>query len=300
MEFQKGYSQFLESLKNEGKSGTTLKNYKQDLRSYEFFLARSFSRIPTMNDVTTENIQRFLAYNQKERQLQANTCQRQYYTLSSFCSFAYRKGFIHQNEALNVERIRVKKEEPITVTEIEFAQILKQVEKKVIKRVLFFLYHTGLRISECLLLTLEDIDFENQLVHVHNGKGGKYRSVPLLPQVVDELRNYLENERPNDIDSNRLFATKRSGALSDVYVNRHLQKAVNKIGLSKKVTAHTLRHSFASNLVKKGVHHVHIQKILGHQSLASTGIYTHVDENDMEESLLKLNEEGVDINEHVS
>lgn len=148
------------------------------------------------------------------------------------------------------------------------------IDHDLIQLVVLVLYLTGLRISECLSLTTDTVDLDQKVIHVVAGKGNKDRLIPISDKLLPLLQHYLEHERP-DTDSNLFFCTKKTGKLSDVYVNRVLADAVKKLGWKKKVTAHILRHSFASQLVKKDVNLVQIQKLLGHSSLKVTSIYTH-------------------------
>lgn len=287
MELTNTFVHFNQYLRANGRSESTIEDYNKDLMLVKSFLSRELKREPTINDLTKDKIEKFLKYSQFERNNKPATCQRQYYTISSLCSFAHKTQLVNRNEAISVERIRVNKEEPKMITEEEVRVLEQAIDHPIVRCVVFFLFSTGLRISECLSLTVEDLNFETQEVQVLHGKGGKQRTVPLSPTVVERMKEYLNTIRPMT-DSDRLFATQKTGALSDVYVNRCLAKAVLELGWKKKVTCHVLRHSFASHLVKKGVHHVYIQQLLGHESLASTGIYTHVEEMDIKDQLQKL------------
>ncbi|MGJ9385240.1 tyrosine-type recombinase/integrase [Salipaludibacillus sp. CF4.18] len=289
MELQEAILLFSSTLEKQGRSKHTLKNYLMDLGLFENYLADELGRNPMMMDINTLRIKQFLTYSQKVRNNRAITCQRQYYTLSSFCSFALGQRLMSRNEALDVPRIQVEREEPSMITEEEFLLLESTIRHVIIQRVIFFLFYSGLRISECLQLNLDDADLIKQVVHVRNGKGGKYRVVPLTTEMVKILEVYIKTERPK-VESDRLFVTAKTGTLSNVYVNRHLKKAVIQLGWTKRITAHSLRHSYASHLVKQGVHHVYIQRLLGHESLHSTGIYTHVDDVEIERSIQALNE----------
>src|SRR5690606_17962462 len=134
------------------------------------------------------------------------------------------------------------------------------------------LFYTGMRIGECLNLRLGDIDLAQNTIRVVNGKGKKDRTIPINKDLAPLLAHYIAHERPA-VDTDYLFATAKSGSITAAYVNRVIKDTVTALGWTKNVTAHVLRHSFASNLIKKGVNIVHVQKLLGHSNLKVTSIY---------------------------
>lgn len=141
--------------------------------------------------------------------------------------------------------------------------------------------YTGLRVNECIHLTLQDVDFEGNNIQVINGKGGKNRTVPMNQQLKQQLQTYLAEHRPQT-DSLFFFTLKKSGTVSAQYVNRTLKGACEKAGIEKHVTSHILRHSFASYLVKKDTHVAVIQRLLGHASVKTTSVYLHVHQEDLQ------------------
>ena len=152
---------------------------------------------------------------------------------------------------------------------------------------MLFLANTGLRISECLSLTLDDVDLDKSMIRVIQGKGGKDRNVPINQTLLPLLKDYRNNWR-DAYGSDLFFATKKSGSLSNSYINTVIRNTVKKLGWKKQVSCHTLRHSFASSLVKKKVGLVEIQKLLGHSSLKVTSVYTHVDMDQLNEAVNAL------------
>lgn len=153
-----------------------------------------------------------------------------------------------------------------------------------IKLVIKTLYYTGLRINECLSLNVNDVDLQNKIIHVIGGKGNKNRDIPINNNLIPLFENYLANERPHTT-SEFFFATKKTGSLSANYVNQTLRETVEKLGWKKHITAHILRHSFASNLIKNGVSLVYVQKLLGHSNLKVTSIYTHANMEELNKSI---------------
>src|SRR5690606_12901956 len=142
-----------------------------------------------------------------------------------------------------------------------------------------------MRISECLNLHVDDVDIEKGIIRVNQGKGNKDRTIPMNPKLKELFIDYVENWR---VPSSNFFATQISGSLSRTNVATVFRKTSKKLGLKQNVTAHILRHSFASNLVKKDVHLVKISKLLGHSSLKTTSIYVHSSMDDLQEAINTL------------
>lgn len=160
----------------------------------------------------------------------------------------------------------------------------------IIKVIVLFLYNTGLRISECRDLKIEDVDLEDRIIYVIEGKNKKDRVVPINDNLHKLLVDYIENHRDAP-ESNYFFATSQSGSgsISYPHIAFTLREAAAKAGIKKQVTCHILRHSFASALVKKKVGIVEISKLLGHSNLAATSVYTHTNIEALSEAVNTLN-----------
>jgi integrase/recombinase XerD len=266
---------YVQHLEKNNRSANTIRCYQKDWRLFEAFYVNRYGSTPMLNAITSEQIEQFLHESQHVRGNQPSTLQRQYYALSSLFAFAYSEKIIERNVALSVNRVQAEKKEPEWLSEDEMKQVAHAISHPIIRMIVIFLFYSGLRISEALSLKLEDVDLDKRTIFVRQGKGGKSRTVPLLPLLIPIVEQYLKNDRPK-IESTFFFGTERTGRVSDVYVNRHIQRAVKKLGWNKKLSAHQLRHSYASYMLKQhpGIHLVHLKKLLGHESLASTGIYT--------------------------
>lgn len=183
-----------------------------------------------------------------------------------------------------VPKIKISQHLPDFLTVDEMFKLLDslpaenplQIRNKVMMEVL---YATGLRISELLGLTIHDIIYTEKVILVR-GKGSKQRYVPLLENVLEQLTAYIANVRPillkykkNDF----IFLNNAGNKMSRMGFWKILQKAVLEAGLKKDVTPHTFRHSFATHLLEAGVNLRIVQTLLGHSSLNTTQIYTHVD-----------------------
>src|SRR5699024_5326071 len=139
--------------------------------------------------------------------------------------------------------------------------------------------------SESLNLSDQDINMGSNLIHIRQGKGNKDRTIPMHPKLKEYLKDYIQNWK---VHSDYFFATKKSGRLSKNRVATVFRETSFELGLKPNVTAHVLRHSFASNLVKNDVHLVKISKLLGHNSLKTTSVYVHSNMDDLEEAINTL------------
>jgi integrase/recombinase XerC len=142
------------------------------------------------------------------------------------------------------------------------------------------LYAAGLRVGELVALDLEDLDLGQRLLRVH-GKGRKTRVVPFGRRAATALRAYLPDRarwrRGRDDDARPLFVNRRGGRLTDRSVRRILDAAVQRTATLHRLNPHALRHAFATHLLEAGMDLRAIQELLGHSSLATTQVYTHVD-----------------------
>lgn len=168
---------------------------------------------------------------------------------------------------------RQEKRLPTVLSEEEVTRFFQAVTHSRDRVVLLTLYACGLRISEALSLKPADIDSDRMLIHVRQGKGNRDRMVMLSPKLLDELRLYVRWVRPHHWLFPGPDPTKR-------LCNRTLQRTCRltgeRAGITKRVTPHVLRHSFATHLLDAGTDLRVIQTLLGHRSLSTTAVYTHV------------------------
>ncbi|MDW8802578.1 tyrosine-type recombinase/integrase [Clostridium sp. A1-XYC3] len=275
--------EFIYYLKITNKSNETIKSYTSDLMCFENFLEEKYNCAIYFNEITLIDIEDYL-YNLKEKNLKTASRSRNLYTLRSLWNYAYKNKLCEYNLAMAVEPIKIQRKERVFLSLEEVTTLITSIDHPLIGVVVQTLFYTGMRISECLNLQSKDVDFDNGVIHIINGKGGKNRNIPINKNLLPILKNYIKNYR-SDINGNYFFATEKSGRLSAPYVNRVISDTVKKLGWEKHVSAHILRHSFASNLIKNGVNLVYVQKLLGHSNLKVTSIYTHADMEDLNESI---------------
>ncbi|WP_052444044.1 tyrosine-type recombinase/integrase [Flammeovirga sp. OC4] len=173
----------------------------------------------------------------------------------------------------NVQRPRKKERLPVVLSTGEIKSIFTNTRNIKHKAILMTIYSAGLRIGELINLEIKDIDSKRMLIRVVEGKGNKDRNTLLSEKNLLILREYFKNYRPKKY----LFEGEKEGMkYSRTSVSKILKRAVIKSKIQKRVTVHTLRHSFATHLLENGVDLRYIQSLLGHNSSMTTQIYTHV------------------------
>ncbi|KIL45565.1 hypothetical protein KP77_28570 [Jeotgalibacillus alimentarius] len=245
-----------------------------DLELIRVFLESRNNGPVYVDDITTEDIEVYLKMLKDEKGYKASSRNRHLNSLRAFYKYVNKKGISTKNPTAPIDQVKVQKQERTYLTEEEINLLVKEIRHPIIKMIVQFLFMSGLRISECLSLKLSDVDLEKGVIYVKNGKGKKDRNVPISTKLNPLLTQYLKKVRPKTT-SDHFFATKKTGKISAAYVNRVLQESVKTLGWNKRVTAHTMRHSFASQLVVRNVNPVSIQKLLGHSDLKTTSIYVH-------------------------
>lgn len=266
------------------KSKETVRSYGIDLSNFLQFLEEKYNCPLYLDEVQVEDIEDYL-YHLKKKNLQTASRSRNLYTLRSFWNYAFKNKLCKWNLAMAVEPIKIQRKERTYLSIEEVKLLINAIEHPLIKLVVQTLYFTGLRINECLNLTVDDIDLQGKVLHVIGGKGNKNRDIPISQQLLPLFEEYLNSFERKEAYSEYFFATKKSGRLSAPYVNTILRDTIKKLGWKKHVTAHILRHSFASNLIKNGVNLVYVQKLLGHSNLKVTSIYTHANMEELDKSI---------------
>lgn len=167
---------------------------------------------------------------------------------------------------------RKSKSLPKYLSQSDIKKILNKIDNIKHKCIVKLLYGSGLRSQELLDLKISDIDAETMVLNIRNSKGAKDRFVMLSQDVLIELRHYYKKYKPKDF----LFEGQTGGKYSAKSVQNIVRKSAVRAGITKRVTPHMLRHSFATHLVENGVDIRYVQELLGHTSIKTTQIYTHI------------------------
>lgn len=276
--------QFLQSLKLKNKSKETIKSYESRLKQLHAYLKKDKNAPVYVDMITEQKLDELVFADIKLNKLSNRTINHKVSAISSFCTFAVRKGWLTYNPTSEFERLPIKKEERPFLTEDEIHKVIEHIKHPIGMHVIYLMVYTGLRISEATNLTLQHVDFEEKIIKVIDGKGGKDRKVPMNTELEKILQKYLKEVRPN-VASLNFFATEKTGGISPQYVNRLLKEAAKSAGIGKNITSHALRHSFASMLVKNNLHVAIISKLLGHADVRTTSIYMHAHQSELENAV---------------
>jgi len=171
---------------------------------------------------------------------------------------------------------------PSVLTKEEVKKLFDSAKAKKSKLILQGLYSTGMRVSELVNLKIKDIDFQNSKGIVKAGKGNKDRNIFFSKDLLEKFKKYLEKKEKKGIKSEYLFSSKNGEPLTPRNIQKIVKKAAFLAGIQKKVTPHTLRHSFATHLLEQGVDIRKIQILLGHAHIDTTQIYTHISTKELE------------------
>jgi integrase/recombinase XerC len=220
-----------------------------------------------------------------EKQYSKSTIARKLATLRSFYKFLVRRNHLSSNPVMAV---RTPKQEKRLPRFLEYEEVKRLLETPPMdswlgardRAIMETLYSTGVRVSELVALNMDDVDFLGEVVHVR-GKGKKERIVPIGTSALQIIQHYMEfrskraHSNPN-FDSKVLFVNKHGRRLSTRSVRRKMDKYLKIAGMDISISPHTLRHSFATHMLNNGADLRSIQELLGHQSLSTTQIYTHL------------------------
>jgi site-specific recombinase XerD len=231
-------------------------------------VARHLNRSPER--LTKEDIRAYLRHLKEEQQVSRST----FAQVVGALRFLYRVTLDRPDMMPHLPYPRLKRRYPVVLSAEEVVRLLRAVRNLKHRTVAMVLYGAGLRISEALSLQLRDVDSTRMVLTVRHGKGDQDRQVPLSPVLLEGLRAYWRAYRP----SNWLFPGQppKDRPLSPRTIEHVLKAARVRAGIAKPATAHTLRHSYATHLMEAGTDLRVIQTLLGHRSLRTTAIYTHV------------------------
>ena len=268
---------FLKRLENKNFSFHTIRAYHADLQEFlAFFKARK------QNDLkyfTSANIRSFLAALQTHEDPARNTILRKIASLRSFAAFLLAEDKLERNPFKLLPAPKRQKILPKFLSEAETDRLLDTAAHSkhfaARDKALFeLMYSSGLRRSEVTGLCIKDVDYFNGLVKVF-GKGSKERLVPVTDEALNALKIYLA-QRKNPQPDDALFLNKNGKPLTGDGLAYIFKNTAIRSHLARKVTPHSLRHSFATHLLNNGCDLRSLQEMLGHKSLAATQVYTHV------------------------
>ena len=236
-----------------------------------------------LRDVDTEKVKMFLGH-LGTLNYSKSTIARKLATLRSFYKFCMRRGYVKSHPLSTIKTPKQEKRLPKFLEIEQITKLLSTPDDNTIlgardRAMLEVLFSTGVRVSELVELNFADVDFTGGTIRVR-GKGKKQRTAPIGPTAIAAIRRYLELRRADvrsaRFDQEALFVNKHGQRLSTRSVRRKLDKYLSECGLDPSISPHTLRHSFATHMLNNGADLRSVQELLGHQSLSTTQIYTHL------------------------
>lgn len=265
-----GYNYYLKV--ERGLSPNTVKAYTADIEGFYEFLRH---RGETLRDASSSDISDYIIsvsdYLSKRSQARLLS------SLNSFFDYLVSEGERKDNPSSAVDSPKLGKYLPVVLSVEEVRAILKAAPNERDRAILEVLYGCGLRVSEVCSLKISEVYLKDMFVKVM-GKGSKERLVPMAPSTASAIMDYLSVRPESDAGCEDVLFLNRFGrALSRVAVFKMVKSVALVAGVDKNLSPHTFRHSFATHLVENGADLRVVQEMLGHESILTTEIYTHVD-----------------------
>ncbi len=285
----KDFENFLKLERN--LSINTIKSYKSDLKKFNVFLSdKSFKKLSLLN---SEIVRDFL-YKQSKI-VSAKTQGRIISTLKTFFNFLVLEKLIKESPIGNIDYPKIHSKIPLVLSTNEIDKIINCAFSKKFgvrnQTIIEVIYSCGLRVSELTEMKISNVFFDESLIKIL-GKGNKERFIPLSGVAKKLLYNYIKCERKNIGNDKQyvdiVFLNNRGGKLTRVMVYNIINDAALEAKINKKISPHTLRHSFATHLIENGADIISIQKMLGHENIVTTEKYLHVNKKHLFETMIKF------------
>jgi len=254
-----------------GYSSKTIETYLIYLNMFSEFIKKD------LKEINSDDIVSFLSYLKQEKKSGSATMN---LVLSAIKHFY--KEFLKQNLIIDIKLPKKANKIPVVLTSKEIVDLIENTSNYRNKLIIEFMFSTGVRVSECVNMKINDLNFEEFTGNVLAGKGNKDRIIILSKKWVVDYKKYLE-ERDKKVKSEYLFCSDSGNALSVDTIQKFLKISATKAGINKKISPHKLRHSFATSLLENDVNIRYIQQLLGHANLNTTQIYTKVNTNKLKE-----------------
>lgn len=259
-------------------SANSVEAYMRDLRQFAHFILRMWDVPP--RKVETAMVERYMAWlydRGREKSSQARALS----SVRSFFNFLMINDQIDASPAEFVQSPKFGRQLPDVLSTDEIDRIIATVDTSTVKglrdqAMLEVLYSCGLRVSELTSLRIQDLFFGEGYIRVI-GKGDKQRIVPISAVARERIHRYLDKRPGARSNEDILFLNNRGGKLTRVMVFTILKEAAQRAGIHKHISPHTFRHSFATHLLEGGASIRQVQEMLGHESILTTEIYTHLD-----------------------
>ena len=278
-------------------SDNSIESYCSDISKLSRFLEEikkeNVDEIKNLCSIDRETLLSFIN-SENDRGISKRSQARIVSSLRTFYSYLEMEGKVDKSVAELLELPKLPARLPVVLSVEEIEVILGVIDLSLPeghrdKAIVELLYSCGLRVSELVNLKISDIFFEEEFIRVI-GKGDKQRLIPIGTPAVDAIKLYLKQRlhiNPITKDSNILFLSRRGRRMNREMVFLIVKREAEKAGITKSISPHTFRHSFATHLVENGADLRVVQQMLGHESILTTEIYTHVDSIKWRETILK-------------
>lgn len=279
--------EYLEYIRRERNySYHTIVAYKEDLSQFHIFLKKHFAlnvvHLPEIDQLT---IRLFLG-DILEQGNSKKSSARKLAAVRSFFKYLVKRKTVHFNPSLNVVTPRIPKKLPVFLDEESIDRLMSLPDISTTqglrdRAILEMLYGTGIRLSELIKLELPDLDFHNETIKIF-GKGGKHRIVPIGRKAKEALKKYLRvrdtlfSDESNPKDKRFVFLSSRGLRIYPKAVYLIVNKFIGQVSELERKSPHVLRHTFATHLLNRGADLRAVKELLGHESLSTTQLYTHV------------------------
>lgn len=278
-------------------SPNSVEAYQRDVEKLTQYLQGNQQSVE-VNTVSLNDLEQFIIWLNEEVGLDEKSQARIISGLKGFFKFLLQENITNNNPAELLQAPKLTRKLPDTLSVQEIDAIVKAVEFRTEEKlehrdiaIIETLYGCGLRVSEAVNLQVSNIFFDVDFIKVV-GKGNKERLVPLGSTAKKEIQNYIENIRIHfptvKGEEDILFLNRRGKRLSRVYIFLMIKKYAEKAGIHKTISPHTFRHSFATHLIEGGADLRAVQEMLGHASITTTEIYTHLDRDFLRSEIQKF------------
>ena len=282
-----------------GLSVNTQESYRFDLIEFTNYLNKK--KINNLKNIKENDLIDYLEYLKEEKKLASRSIERHLTTLRTLYKYLIKNEIVDNDITLNIDNLKLGRHLPdvLSVPEVDNLLDIKisSIYDIRTKAMLEIMYSSGLRVSELVNLELEDIDMYNDTILI-NGKGSKERIVPIGDYAKKYLKDYLDvrNQliKKKNGNPNKLFLNNHGLPITRNGFNFLLNNILKDKGINKKVTPHTLRHSFATHMLDNGADLRSIQELLGHSDIVTTRIYTHISKKQIHDNYLEYQTRGDD------
>jgi integrase/recombinase XerD len=292
LESKKGYETFLRIEKS--LSPNSVSAYVNDINKLISFIEEFYPNL-TPETVKLAQLRKFVEW-MNQKGISPRTQARTISGIKSFYKFLLIEEAVENDPTTLVESPRIGRKLPEILTDDEINSLIEAIDDTKAeglrnKAILETLYSCGLRVSELVDLKLSNLHFEQEFLRIA-GKGERERLVPISKRAIEDIKKYLINSRKKLVIEkgfeNVVFLNRRGKKLSRVMIFTIIKNLADKIKLEKNISPHTFRHSFASALVQGGADLRTVQEMLGHESILTTEIYTHLDKEYLKDTVNKF------------